>query len=114
MIDLEIRCDVCDRVPARFRLNNATVCGECARAAIDRACAPVTSPAPTPPDLRTPDEVDAQLLAIVRATDGPVVTRRLRNTLRVGMTTLASTLDRLVTSGALVRTPRGYQAAGAA
>lgn len=113
MIDLEIRCDVCARVPAVFRLNNATVCATCARQAIDRACVP-QRPAPVVTDPRTPDEIAEQLLTLVRASGRPLATERLRNALRVGSTKLTSALDRLVSSGALVRTQRGYHAAESA
>ena len=105
MIDLEIRCTTCDRVPATLRLNGATLCRTCAHALIDRV-----SPAPRPRP--TPEELAETALALITASDRPMNTDRLRQALRVRYELAEATCALLEARGQIARTYVGRRCLG--
>lgn len=103
-LDLHIRCSVCNHTPANLRMNGQTVCRSCALAAIDGASASRTA-------IRSP-ELAGRLLDVVRASDSPLTVARLRRHLATSVVALHAAIDALLADGTIVRSPRGYAAAG--
>lgn len=118
MIDFEIRCVTCNRVPAQLRLNGATLCRACAIELIDRAC-----PAPAPPQTvtvqrRSDDELRLAIVGLLRSIPdrdlrrGAVTTDALRKMLLDRYDRVAAACNELAACGSIERVYVGRHCVG--